>query len=429
MCDAVADDIPPPPVGTAHKKNALNADTVCMKCQLHKAAVVIRVHDPLCTTCFITYVTHKFRSTLGKSKLVQANDRVLLAVSGGHSSTALLHLVRDALSEGAHKRLKFSPAVVCIDESGTLPISLTQDYSHIKELAEEFGYPYHCLALERGFVGNLESGENDTETSSARNRFRTCFESIASLTAQLDFLMAQRVSVIAAFAQEHNYGKVMFGDTATSLCMKILGNITLGRGGMIPLDVGVSDKRFAGVTIIRPMRELSSKEVTMFNRMHGISVRQPINISTFKRSDSSLQKKTEELILGLQANFPHTVNTVFRTADKVCTVDQVDTSTGSKCCFCHSLLLNVTDTEREQDNNQTCGGGEGGCCGTGDECTTKQFVLTVDEMKSQLCYACKLTFKDMGYNLNSFPVGTVESATDAIKRQKMKVSIQDFLLE
>jgi len=424
MCDVNPDKLEAEEHMISRKKNLIFS--MCMKCKEERAVVVIRVGDPLCTTCFLTYVTHKFRSTLGKSKLIQANDRVLMALSGGHSSTALIHLVKDALSESAHKRLRFSPGIVCVDESVTLPSDVEQDYSHIKELADKFEYPFYLVPVYKGFAseGNNACDESDEKD---RQEFIKAFESISSLTAQQDFLAIRRISLIINTAYRNQYKKIMFGDTSTSLSMKLLSNISLGRGSSIPLDIGVSDNRYPDITIIRPMRELSSKEVAIFNRLRNILVRLPKNITTMKSSDSCLQKKTEEFIIGLQTDFPHTVNTVFRTGDKICKNEKFD-KCSEKCVMCQSPLLD-TDTLQMLTSGERIAEDEAGCCGSSDECASKCFRLTEAEMKSQLCYGCNLTFKDMGYNLDVLPKEALDNASAQLKRQKMKESIQEFLLE
>lgn len=65
--------------------------------------------------CFLKSTTHKFRATLGKSKIVRAGDAVLIAFSGSAASTALLNLVSVGLNEAVQKRLRFRPYVVFID--------------------------------------------------------------------------------------------------------------------------------------------------------------------------------------------------------------------------------------------------------------------------------------------------------------------------
>ena len=43
--------------------------------------------------CFQEYFTHKFRATIGKNKLFDADDVVLVPFSGSESSVAMLNLM------------------------------------------------------------------------------------------------------------------------------------------------------------------------------------------------------------------------------------------------------------------------------------------------------------------------------------------------
>ena len=47
--------------------------------------------------CFTSYATHKFRSAFGKSKLVRDQEKVIAAYSGGHSSSAMVHLIQQVV--------------------------------------------------------------------------------------------------------------------------------------------------------------------------------------------------------------------------------------------------------------------------------------------------------------------------------------------
>lgn len=70
----------------------LAAEGICMKCG-NKAVVLVRNNDPFCKTCFLEYAVHKFRATIGKARVIHQGQKVLLAVSGGSSSSAMLDLV------------------------------------------------------------------------------------------------------------------------------------------------------------------------------------------------------------------------------------------------------------------------------------------------------------------------------------------------
>jgi len=443
MCDVNPDKLDAEQNMIPKERTTMLSKT-CMKCKKEKAVVVIRIHDPMCRNCFLTYVTHKFRSTLGKSKLVQANDKVLTVVTGDHGSTALLHLVRDALSLGAHKRLRFNPAVLFVDESVTLSTDTTgahlaQDYSHVEEIAQTFGYPFFNIPIYEGFAKTDASGACNGDVNGIagdEKKFRQCFESISSLTAKQDFLCSTRCWLIAEVARREGYKKVMLGETSTSLCMKLISNISLGRGNTVALDLGVADTRHTGVTIIRPMREISSKEVAMFNRLSDIEVHLPRNLWTAKKSGASLQHKTEEFISGLVSDFPHTVNTVFRTGDKVCSSrTNTPAHERSTCPMCRTPITHTNRTLNTPNGDGKVVNGDGdeggGCCGSGGgECgSSKCSQISSEDVRGRLCYACNLTFLDMGYNVDVLPSHVVQEVSVEANRDRMKDSIKEFLLE
>lgn len=67
-------------------------------------------------------VTHKFRATLGKSKLVNRGERVLVCVSGSLSSVSLLHMIWTGLQQSTYKRLTFDPVVLYIDGNSMINV-------------------------------------------------------------------------------------------------------------------------------------------------------------------------------------------------------------------------------------------------------------------------------------------------------------------
>ncbi|CAI9551058.1 unnamed protein product, partial [Staurois parvus] len=84
------------------------------------AVLIIRVGDAFCRSCFREYFVHKFRAMLGKNRAVFPGEKVLLAYSGGPSSSAMIQQIREGLSRDAPKKLRFIPAIVFIDE-GAVP--------------------------------------------------------------------------------------------------------------------------------------------------------------------------------------------------------------------------------------------------------------------------------------------------------------------
>lgn len=88
----------------------------CKRCSERKPSILLQKKDAFCCICFVDYASHKFRSTIGKSKQLKPTHRVLLAVSSGQNSQAMLDLTRDSLhSPISNNRLFFQPYLLHID--------------------------------------------------------------------------------------------------------------------------------------------------------------------------------------------------------------------------------------------------------------------------------------------------------------------------
>lgn len=60
-------------------------------------------------------VSHKFRSTLGKTKLMKNDEKVLCVFHGNQASIALSYLLKQGTDEKTHKRLRFRTLFLFID--------------------------------------------------------------------------------------------------------------------------------------------------------------------------------------------------------------------------------------------------------------------------------------------------------------------------
>src|SRR5699024_5946558 len=89
--------------------------TKCRKCNTREGYVLLQKKDIFCGECLADYCRHKFRATMGKSKLLKPGVKVLVGCSGGNASVALVDMVKVGLAEDIHRRLKFVPAVVHVD--------------------------------------------------------------------------------------------------------------------------------------------------------------------------------------------------------------------------------------------------------------------------------------------------------------------------
>ncbi|OTF71931.1 cytoplasmic tRNA 2-thiolation protein 2-like protein [Euroglyphus maynei] len=87
----------------------------CRKCQQNQGTILLQKKDVFCNNCLIDHCTKTFRSTLGKSRLIKSEDRILVGFSGGLSSVALVDLIRRGLDEEQFQKLRFIPYLLFID--------------------------------------------------------------------------------------------------------------------------------------------------------------------------------------------------------------------------------------------------------------------------------------------------------------------------
>lgn len=348
----------------------------CMKCG-KTAVTVARIKDHFCGDCFGAYFVQRFRTTLGKSRLVNYGEKVLLAFSGGPSSRVLLQLVEHSLTG---KRLKIFPGVLYIDEGGILQKNLVercQATTSILSIAEESKFPTFFVQLEQVFsstakVHNFCSSSSDLKScedtvlsqsdEALLTRLVAALENVTSLSAKENLLVTFRHRLLTEVAQRYGYTKVFVGDNANRVSTRLLGNIAQGRASTIPLDTGLVDDRNRDVHFIRPLRELPIEEIMEFLLLNNLKTIITPTVRSTSNSVSSIESITETFINGLQAHFPATINTIFRTGEKLsgCKEDAL-------CDLCKAPFRQLADD--------------------GVFCHLPQEI--------GLCYGCRLTVKNM----------------------------------
>lgn len=89
--------------------------TTCKKCRIADAVLTLRTKDRYCRDCFVVAVTHKFRSTLGKNRVMRhGNLEILLKLVCSSLRKVLnLHQEREFLKRGTF--LKHISVTYCTD--------------------------------------------------------------------------------------------------------------------------------------------------------------------------------------------------------------------------------------------------------------------------------------------------------------------------
>ena len=177
----------------------------------------------------------KVLKTIEKYKLLDNKDRVVVALSGGPDSTALLA----ALAQ-ISKELDFS-IIVAHYNHGLRGTSSDEDEKYSQELAEKFGLTF-------------VSGKMD-------------FKLRQKGVSPEDFYRQQRYQFLNKVAEDYNAQKIALGHNIQDQAETVLLNLLRGSGleglrGILPIREG---------KFIRPLIEVSRSEIIDFLCVAGIS--------------------------------------------------------------------------------------------------------------------------------------------------------------
>ncbi|XP_044740695.1 cytoplasmic tRNA 2-thiolation protein 2 [Chrysoperla carnea] len=319
----------------------------CLKCGTEDTSIVLRGKDSYCINCFQAAMDHKFRSTLGKSRLLRHEDNVLIIYQGGPEVSTMLKIIANGLNrKERHKKFVFNSIILYLEHGAIL----NENIESRKILADkvqmelrDYGFPTYISSISNT-VGNDALLFDELNSSFFDNLsdegIKNVLSKISTLSAQQDFLNTAQRKLVLKIAKSLNCKFVFYPDISVDIASKTLAGFALGRGSHITMDVGFSDTRDPLVTILRPMRDFSREEITEFCKLNELK---PIQVKRFGDTGnlySSIQNLADNFIGDLQMNFPSTIYTVIRTADKLTANDT--TEMGTKCKFCLTPRDNLT---------------------------------------------------------------------------------------
>jgi tRNA(Ile)-lysidine synthase len=214
----------------------------------------------------------RVRRTLRERRLVRRGDRVVVAVSGGPDSTAMLDVLARLAPE-----LELSIVAACVDHG--LRASAGGELALARAQAARLGVPFHALRVEVAPRGSLQAAAR-----AAR------YEALRSLAAACD---ARRIAV---------------GHTRDDQAETVLARLLRGSG---PRGLaGIAPRRADGV--IRPLIDATREQVRLWNDAHGlVAAEDPSNVDPrFQRS-----RIRHDLLPALEAESPALRAHLARVAD------------------------------------------------------------------------------------------------------------------
>ncbi|CAG8746574.1 11264_t:CDS:1, partial [Acaulospora colombiana] len=126
--------------------------------------------------------------------------------------------------------------------------------------------------------------------------------------------------------------RLFLGDSSTRLSIKIISLTSKGRGFGLPLEISGENQWFGDVSISRPMKDITLKEIGIYNHYMGFESVLIPSMTSMLPPKASIERLTEDFIVGLEKNYPSTVSTVVRTGSKLSLQNSVNTE--DRCAVC-----------------------------------------------------------------------------------------------
>ncbi|CAG8585965.1 9993_t:CDS:10 [Cetraspora pellucida] len=448
----------------------------CIKCK-STPTILIR-HSTYCKQCFQHAFVGKFRKNMDKLRSVNSKgEKVMVGFSGGPSSSrAMLQLLSDyneVLPNEISKKPLFSEVLVChIDESSIFGLDDSDDHdvilSQVEQVAQNYNYSFIGLQIDDIYSPDYTSNgsynkvlevtfdkskQQDIDElhakicqqeTSTKKKLQSLLDGVSKFTAKEDLAWHLKQCLLINTARKNGCTKLLLGDCSTRLSIKIISLTSKGRGFSLPLETSGLNSSFGDVTIVRPMKDMLSKEIGIYNKFQGFEATIISSLTSMMPPKSSIDRLTEEFIVKLERDFPSTVSTISRTAAKLTPPEFIDSD--NRCIIClmpyqkddkiwqsritvmttpsSSTIVKIQNSTSENSiiNSSTCSGAAT-CCSS-DCCTSKD--LNICSLTDFLCYACRINMRDI--NSITLPPYVSEDVQKRSGRENLKKSIEEYFL-
>ncbi|EAU76478.2 AGAP005651-PA [Anopheles gambiae str. PEST] len=343
MCSIVEDDFGDEGGAHAMKEDTpqpeLGGNELCRKCNTEQAVLKLNQKEPQCRVCFLNYVRHKFRASLGSTKIVRRGSRVLIILTGEPANVTLLDMVRFGLEQDAFKQLRIVPVLLYVDDDfvGNTSEARLQQLAERLQVFKQFeSFPayYTVCGSSRHVALTFDGAFSPAGFEQDEARLLQVLDAVRSVSSKQDLLEQVRKQTYRQIGHALQCAYVFLSDIGVDLAKTLLSNVALGRGCSLAQDVAFCDDRYNTVKLVRPIRDLNPDEVSNYLQY---SEQPLLSYSPAKHFEDkpSLQNLTAKFIDNLMQSFPSTVSTVYRTGDKL---DAPKAARNECCRFCGAAL-------------------------------------------------------------------------------------------
>ncbi|CAH0405392.1 unnamed protein product [Chilo suppressalis] len=359
----------------------------CQKCKLVPGTILLRLRDLYCNDCFLTNVSHKFRACIGKNRILTQNENVLICLNGGLGSTILLNLVLNGLALNNHKKLLITPVFFHL-------IGTEENKSFTKLLIEQCmnqNYDINLCHISEYMIkikSKPKLNHIPERNEEAHVEMKKKLSDMSSSTRN-DYLAKIKRELFICYAKELQCNSIFTAETSTTLAIKLISNLSLGRGSQVQHDIGFCDNRNE-VKILRPIKDITLEEI-----QHYITISQLTPLNVRHAQEYSLQSVAKLFVNDLQQNFQSTISTICKTAEKIGI--QNENKHKIKCLICESGInknqCKLTALEATNYSKIVSMAQQESTSGIGSP-IEQQFSM-FPHVNKYLCYACSKNYSEM----------------------------------
>lgn len=347
----------------------------------------------------------------------------------------------------------------------------------LAEEAENLQLTVHIVSLSKCMTDDLSQkiqliNAPRTSTTDDDAVMRETFDKLESDTARDELLRQLRRRLLASAARELDCNKILVADTSFDLAVKVLGDVSTGRGSQLVCNVGFSDTRSTDVTFLRPLRDFTGEEVVGYLQCYDLD---PILASLkYNRSvPASIRSIAKSFVYRLDNEFYGTVSTIYRTSEKLARKTEeikrinteMNTAVNNCCILCEltldpgytreerlsvvqartfsklvstsvgcssNILLNSSDVRGQLKDERMESGDQSEkekCRCNGTACISpRSRTLQPEIIEKYFCYGCRLIFLSSNQTFSVLPTFLLNKIYEELQMRDLRQKISDFLL-
>jgi len=252
----------------------------CKNCQIKPVIKLTNSERSLCKNCFIKYFEKKVKKTISDYELVDKNDNIVVAVSGGKDSITTLYLLNKIFS----KRRDIKIIALAIDEG--IHGYRDESLKHLKKFCKKYKIKLNIYSYKKEFGKTLDT---------ILKTYKKVPCSICGVFRRYLLNKKSRELGATKLATGHN-----LDDEAQSIIMNYFRNNIQVSARSGPITGIKRDKKF--IKRIKPLYFITEKEVTAYSFLMGFMDK----FNECPYNPDSYRGKVRDMINDFEAKYPGT---------------------------------------------------------------------------------------------------------------------------